>query len=83
MVSGWYDGFPATLLNKYHNIQVHRAKIASLPKVKAYYASKRAALRRRRLLMGLLGLLGLLMATVYNHAQGAQLTPILITATYP
>ena len=38
MISGWYDGIPATLLNNYSNIQKHRAKIASLPEVAAYYA---------------------------------------------
>jgi glutathione S-transferase len=38
MVSGWFDGFPATILDKYENIQKHRAKIASLPKVEAHYA---------------------------------------------
>jgi glutathione S-transferase len=33
MISGWYDGIPASLLVNYSNIQKHRAKIASLPEV--------------------------------------------------
>ena len=48
MISGWYDGIPASLLVNYSNIQKHRAKIASLPEVEKYYASagpKRAAFR--------------------------------------
>lgn len=43
MISGWYSGFNPTLLNRYRNIQLHRAKIASLPKVQSFYKNATGA----------------------------------------
>eukprot|EP01048_Picozoa_sp_COSAG05_P002280 COSAG05_NODE_89_length_20177_cov_197.003586_14_plen_191_part_00 len=43
MISGWYDGFNPALLNRYRNIQLHRAKIASLPKIQSFYANATGA----------------------------------------
>lgn len=37
MVSGWMDGVPKTLLDDYPVLKAYRNKVASHPKVKAYY----------------------------------------------
>ena len=36
--SGWLDGMPATCLDDFTNLAAHKARIANIPEVKAYYA---------------------------------------------
>lgn len=45
LVSGWLDGVPLTVLNKFPALQKHRQTIGSLPAVKAFYANETEGIR--------------------------------------